>query len=400
MNLPGKRVLLGISGGIAAYKTPEIIRGLRKMGAEIKAVMTESALQFITPLTIGTVCGSEVYSSLFSDPRSWQPGHIALAEWPDLILIAPATANLIGKIANGLADDLLSATVMASRAPVLLAPAMNENMYLNPAVKENLDKLVKRGFHFSGPARGELASGKTGLGRMEEPPVILDEALNLLSSKDFAGVKFLITAGPTQEPLDPVRYLSNHSSGKMGYALAEMAARRGGEVALVSGPTSLKSPRVKEFLHVTTAREMAHEAEERFADCHIAICCAAVADYRPEEPAGEKIKKVGSSLTLQLTLNPDILKTLGERKTGQFLAGFAAESQDLIANGLKKLKEKNLDLLIANDITLPGSGFNSDFNQAVFLYPQGNPEELPRMNKSELAGLILDRIKILRYGEK
>lgn len=391
--LAGKNVVLGVTGGIAAYKAVEIVSRLKKLGAVVHVIMTPAAANFVTPLTFREISGNPVVTDMWAEPKQWNVEHIALASLADVFLIVPATANIIGKIAGGIADDMLTTTVMATRAPVVLAPAMNTNMYLNPIVQANIAKLAGLGYHVLEPASGMLACGWEGPGRLPEPAVIVDKVLSLLvPSGPFAGKKVLVTAGPTREPLDPVRYISNHSSGKMGYALAAAAAARGADVVLVSGPTELAPPPAVKVTKVETAAEMRAAVLAEFADTDVVIKAAAVADYRPRTAAAQKIKKNDAEATLELTRNTDILAELGAHKQGQLLVGFAAETEELFKHATAKLTKKNLDMIVANDVTQAGAGFGSDTNIVKLLYRDGRVVELPQMAKNELAGIILDKI--------
>lgn len=394
--LKGKKIVLGISGGIAAYKAVELLRLLVKSGAEVHVIMTRAATEFVTPLTFQTLSGNPVHTELFNLVSEQEIGHISLADRADLFIIAPATANVIGKIAGGIADDLLTTTTMATKAPVLLAPAMNVNMYDNPLYRENEDKLRRHGYLFAEPVTGYLACGWEGKGKMQDPALILEEAIAALTVNDLAGKTVLVTAGPTREELDPVRFISNHSSGKMGYALAGAARRRGARVILVSGPTALQPPCGVEFIAVESAAEMRAAVLKHFPECDVTIKAAAVADYRPKERAGDKLKKRGEEMVIELVKNPDILRELGERKrAGQLLVGFAAETADLEANATIKLTEKNLDLIVANDVSASGAGFNVDTNIVRLLFRDGAKEELPLLPKDQVAAVILDRIVAL-----
>jgi len=391
--LAGKCVVLGVTGGIAAYKAVEVASRLRKLGATVYVVMTRAAANFVTPLTFREISGNAVVTSMWDEPKQWNVEHIALATRADLFVIAPATANVIGKLAAGIADDMLTTTVMATKAPVLLAPAMNSGMYLNPVVQANIARLAGLGYHVLPPDEGLLACGVEGPGRLPEPEVIVARAAALLGAGgDLAGRKVLVTAGPTREAIDPVRYISNHSSGKMGYAIAAAARARGADVVLVTGPTALTPPPGVRTVPVETAAEMLAAVLAEYDDCDAVVKAAAVADYRPVAPAEHKIKKHDEEMTLTLTKNPDILAELGRRKRHQVLVGFAAETRDLAANAGAKLAKKNLDMIVANDVTVPGAGFGADTNVARLLYRDGRTEELDLMVKSELAGVILDRI--------
>jgi phosphopantothenoylcysteine decarboxylase/phosphopantothenate--cysteine ligase len=360
--------------------------------------MTEAAMEFVTPLTFQTLSMNPVATSLFNLLSEREIGHISLADRADLLIIAPATANIVAKLANGIADDMLSTTAMATKAPILIAPAMNVNMYHNPAYKDNEAKLKGRGVLFVEPVRGALACGWEGEGKMQEPQVICEEAIAALSKKDLAGERVLVTAGPTREEIDPVRFISNHSSGKMGYAIARCARRRGAEVTLVTGPTAIDKPFGVKVAPVVSACEMRDEVMSHLDKSDIIIKAAAVADYRPAAKAESKIKKGKAPRTVELVLNPDILQELGRVKGERLLIGFAAETGDLLKNARKKLKGKNLDMVVANDIGRPGAGFDHDTNIAKLLFRDGEVADLPLMTKDELADVILDRIVGMKKG--
>jgi phosphopantothenoylcysteine decarboxylase/phosphopantothenate--cysteine ligase len=394
--LKGRKIVLGVTGGIAAYKAAELVRELVRSGAEVFVVMTRNAQAFITPLTFQTLSGHSVTTDLFSLTEESEIGHIALADRAELLAIAPATANIIGKIAAGIADDILTTIVMATKAPVLLAPAMNVHMWENPVCQENIRKLGSRGFHFIDPEAGDLACGYEGKGRLAEIPAIVEEIRSILSPKDLSGETLLVTAGPTEEPIDPVRFLSNRSSGKMGFAVARAARRRGAQVTLVSGPSALPVPSGVKFIPVRTASEMREAVLESLPGVSMLIMASAVSDYRPKGTYPEKIKKSRAELTLPLELNPDILQEAGQRKEKRLLIGFAAETESLLANARKKLAEKNLDLIVANDVRLPGAGFQVDTNVAKLIDRSGKVEELPLMSKEDLADCVLDRVLLLR----
>jgi phosphopantothenoylcysteine decarboxylase/phosphopantothenate--cysteine ligase len=389
-------ITLGVTGGIACYKAVELVRLMVKDGLSVQVVMTRGAMEFVTPLTFQTLSGRPVLTDTFNLTQESEIGHINVADSADLFVIAPATANIIGKIAAGIADDLLTTVLLATQAPVLIAPAMNIHMYANPILQENLRKLRRVGYHLMEPGEGYLACGYEGKGRLPDPEQILETVHGLLRKKDLTSEKILITAGPSREPLDPVRYISNRSSGKMGYALARAALRRGAEVVLVSGPTALEAPAGARLISVTTAQQMRSAALDAFPACTAVIMAAAVADYHPVQAANKKIKKGSKSLELCLEPNPDILKELGANKDGKFLVGFAAETEDLAANAKKKLHIKNLDMIVANDVTLEGSGFDTDTNIAVILDRSGATRTLPLMTKDELAELILDHMVALK----
>ncbi len=394
--LKGKEIVLGVTGGIAAYKAVELLRLLTKAGANVHVIMTKGATEFVTPLTFQTLSMNPVATSIFNLLSEREIGHISLADRADLFIIAPATANVIGKLAAGIADDMLTTTVMATKAPVLIAPAMNVNMYQNPIYRENEVKLKDHGYLFVEPASGMLACGWEGEGKLQEPQVIFEEAVAALTPKDLAGEHLLVTAGPTREEIDPVRFLSNHSSGKMGYAIAKKAWRRGATVTLVTGPTCLDAPRGVETVAVESAEEMREAVLARVRSSSIIIKAAAVADYRPASRSVEKIKKTDAPLALELVRNPDILGELGTIKGERILVGFAAETGTLLENAVKKLAEKNLDMVVANDVSQAGAGFNVDTNIAKLLFRDGRMEDLPLMRKDELADLILDRVAALR----
>ena len=395
--LKGKTVVLGVCGGIAAYKAVDVVSRLIKQHAEVHVIMTDSATQFVTPLTFRELSGNPVHTTMWTEPKLWNVEHIALARRADLFVIAPATANMIGKLAHGIADDFLSTTVMATTAPVLIAPAMNTQMFLNPATQSNLALLRQRGILIQEPATGLLACGTEGVGRLPEPVEIVARICEFFQhAGSMHGLRVLVTAGGTREAIDPVRYIGNRSSGKMGYAIAEAAAARGAEVTLISGPVSLPVPSGVKRIAVESARQMREAVLKAFPDTDIVIKAAAVADYRPETAEAQKIKKAANSLTLVLTKNPDILAELGQLKQSQFLVGFAAETQELVAHATEKLRKKNLDMLVANDVTLSGAGFEADTNIVKILTPDGAIEELPQMSKQELGRLILDRILVRR----
>jgi len=385
-----KTIVVGVTGGIACYKAVELVRLLVKAGHRVQVVMTHGAMEFVTPLTFQTLCGNPVASATFNLTQESEIGHINLADSADLFVIAPATANIIGKIANGIADDLLTTVIMATQAPVLIAPAMNIHMFENPILQENLRKLSRVGYHLLEPAAGFLACGYEGKGRLPDAGTIAEEVERLLRKKDLAGERVLITAGPSREPLDPVRYLSNRSSGKMGYALARAAARRGAEVVLVSGPTALECPSGVRRIAVTTAAEMRDVVVQEFATASVVVMAAAVADYRPVVVADKKIKRGKAPIELRLEPNPDIVKELGENKDAKVLIGFAAETEDLTANAAKKLREKNLDMVVANNVTEAGSGFDGDTNIATILDRTGATLALPLMSKDQLSDRIYD----------
>ncbi len=391
-----KTIVLGVTGGIACYKAAELVRLLVQDGFAVRVIMTKAATEFLTPLTFQTLSGYPVATDLFSLTQESEIGHINLADQADLIVVAPATANIIGKIANGIADDLLTTVVVATTAGVLLVPAMNVHMYQNRILQQNITKLRELGYHSMEPAEGYLACGYEGRGRLPEPEEILEQIHGLLEQKDLAGEKILITAGPNQEPIDPIRYLSNRSSGKMGYALAQVGVRRGAEVTLVSGPTSLRRPARARLVSVMTAAEMRAAVLGEFARATVVIMAAAVADFSPVHYMGRKIKRGNEAIQISLKPNPDILRELGTMKKHQVLIGFAAETDDLIANASRKLQEKNLDLIVANDVTQEGSGFDVDTNAVTILDRGGGVHPLHLMSKQDLAGRIYDFLPSLK----
>jgi phosphopantothenoylcysteine decarboxylase / phosphopantothenate---cysteine ligase len=389
-------VVLGVSGGIACYKAVELVRLLVKEEYAVQVIMTRGAMQFVTPLTFQTLSSRPVATDTFNLTQESEIGHINLADSADIIVVAPATANIIGKIASGMADDLLTTVLMATQAPVLIAPAMNIHMYENPILQENLRKLRRVGYEILEPAEGYLACGYEGKGRLPDPEAILDKIRGQLKNKDLAGEKLVVTAGPSREPLDPVRYISNRSSGKMGYALARAGARRGAEVVLISGPTALTPPPGVKLTAVNTAAEMRRAILDEYAVCTAVIMAAAVADYHPAEFSPDKIKRTTGPLDVRLEPNPDILKELGQRKDGKLLIGFAAETGNLDVNAEKKLREKNLDMIVANDVTKEGSGFDGDTNIATIIDCRGATYPLPLMTKDELADQVFDHLLTLR----
>jgi phosphopantothenoylcysteine decarboxylase/phosphopantothenate--cysteine ligase len=398
--LKNRKIVLGVTGGIAAYKAAGLVRELVRREAQVRVVMTGNACNFVTPLTFETLSGNPVYTELFWTPGGFEIGHISLAEFAELVVIAPATANIIGKMAGGLADDLLTTVLLATEAPVLLCPSMNAKMYANPVVQRNMAKLISRGHAVMEPGYGELACRAEGQGRLPEPPDIAEEIEAILTAKDLRGEHILITAGPTQEPFDPVRFISNYSSGKMGYALALMARRRGATVTLVSGPTALPTPRGCEFVPVQTAVEMRDAVMACLEKASVVIKAAAVADYRPAVCEPGKIKKKEGSMAVSLERNPDIITEIGQRKGDRILVGFSMESDHLLEYAKSKLMEKGMDFIVANDVTESGAGFGSDTNVVRILDRGGRVEEFPLMNKIDVAGVVLDRVKKLRENRK
>ena len=394
MLLENKHVVLGICGGIAAFKSAHIASLLRQRGAEVKCIMTEHATKLITPLTMREISGNPVAVSMFDDTPEFNVEHIALARWADIFVIAPATANIIGKVASGIADDMLSTTIMATKAPVLFAPAMNSNMYLNPVVQDNMAKLKRFGYEIMEPASGHLACGIIGIGRLPEPEEIVDcIELTVCRTNTLVGKKVIVTAGGTREPIDPVRFIGNHSSGRMGFALAKAAVLAGADVTLIAGSNDhLETPPgVSRRIDVGSTRDMKAAVDAYYDDCDLVIKAAAVADYRSAAPAKNKIKKDDDVLNLKLEKNPDILYGLGQRKTHQVLIGFAAETTNVIEYGTAKLKKKHLDMLVANDVSAKGAGFQGTTNIGTLLYADGRVEKLEKMSKFALAEIIVDR---------
>ena len=391
-------VVLGVTGGIAVYKACELLRLLQKRGIDVFVVMTQNACRFVAPLTFETLSGHPVAVDTFDRPQTWDVEHIALAKRADLFLIAPATANIMGKMACGIADDMLSTTVMATRAPVLVAPAMNTGMWENAAVQQNIKTLRARGVEIVAPVSGHLACGDSGAGKLEDVEVIAERACELLfAKKDMEGLRVMVTAGPSREALDPVRYISNRSSGKMGYAIAQAAQKRGAEVTLLSGPVAIEAPQGVKLVPFTTTQELLDRASELAREQDLLIQAAAPADYRAKEVAPQKIKKQGGEpMTFTLVENPDVAATLGKAKrSGQVFVGFAAETNDVLAHAKDKLARKNLDMIVANDVTRPGAGFDVDTNIVTLITKDGQ-EALPMMSKAEVAQRILDRALALR----
>ena len=391
-------VVLGVTGGIAVYKACELLRLLQKRGIDVFVVMTQNACRFVAPLTFETLSGHPVAVDTFDRPQTWEVEHIALAKRADLFLIAPATANIMGKMACGIADDMLSTTVMATRAPVLVAPAMNTGMLENAAVQQNVKTLRARGVEIIAPVSGHLACGDSGAGKLEDVAVIAERACELLfAKKDMEGLRVMVTAGPSREALDPVRYISNRSSGKMGYAIAQAAQKRGAEVTLLSGPVAIEAPQGVKLVPFTTTQELLDRASKLAQEQDLLIQAAAPADYRAKEVAPQKIKKQGGEpMTFTLVENPDVAATLGKAKrSGQVFVGFAAETNDVLAHAKDKLARKNLDMIVANDVTRPGAGFDVDTNIVTLITKDGQ-EALPMMSKAEVAQRILDRALALR----
>ncbi len=391
--LNGKKIVLGVTGGIAAYKAAELTRALIKEGAQVKVIMTKSAREFVAPLTFQTLSGDMVYTDMFVPTAQYDMAHITLAEFADVFVIAPATGNIIGKIASGVADDLLTTTLMANDKPTLICPAMNDKMLANRVVQDNIHKLKKYGYAVMDSAFGELACKTSGAGRLPDASAIVEEIAVLLTPKDLTGERILITAGPTEEPLDPVRFITNLSSGKMGYALARVARRRGAQVTLITGPTNLPLPPGNNVVQIRTAQEMYEAVLEHYKKSTIIIKAAAVADFRPASQATEKIKKSNRPFSLILERNQDIIAEIGKNKGSRIMVGFAMETQNLLANAQDKLKRKKLDFIVANNLREEGAGFQTDTNIITIIDSNGNVEALPKMTKIAAAVKILDRIK-------
>lgn len=384
-SLVNKRILLGVTGGIAAYKSADLVRRLQDAGADVRVVMTTAAQEFITPLTMQALSGNPVHTTLLDSEAEAGMGHIQLARWADLMLVAPASADFIARLVQGQGDDLLTTVCLATAAPIAVAPAMNQGMWRNASTQANVEVLIQRKIQIFGPAAGEQACGDIGPGRMLEPLALVDAAASLFATGSLAGKKVVITAGPTREAIDPVRYISNHSSGKMGYALAQAAIEAGARTVLISGPTQLAPPERVEFLSVTTAEEMLAASMQQAQGCDVFIAAAAVADYRPQTIAVQKIKKTGEAgITLELIKTPDIVASIAALDAKPYTVGFAAESENLIAHAQQKLARKNLDLIIANNIAVTGIGFNSDDN-AVTVIDKQHQQELSQRSKPQLA---------------
>ncbi len=395
--LKGKKIILGISGGISAYKSAEVCRKLKKSGAEVRVIMTEAGMKFITPLTMETLSENEVITEMFPQHRVVGVRHISLAQWADLILIAPATYDLLGRIASGIADDILTTVISSTKTQVVFAPAMNVNMYENPICQQNIERLRQLGYRFVEPGVGDLACGDVGKGRMAEPEEIVDEVTRLLGvKKELAGKTILVTASRTEEPLDAVRVLTNPSSGRMGYAIAEEAFRRGAKVTLISGPSGLPLSSGIKLIKVRTAQEMYRTVKKHSGKSDALIMASAVSDFAPQKVSSSKIKKDEAELNLKLRPTPDILKEIGRKKGKKILVGFAIETENEIKNAKLKLKEKNLDFIVVNNPNLQGAGFGVDTNIATIIDKKGRIEKLPLMSKKELAIKIIDRIVDVR----
>ncbi|MBU3572710.1 bifunctional phosphopantothenoylcysteine decarboxylase/phosphopantothenate--cysteine ligase CoaBC [Priestia aryabhattai] len=401
--MKGKRILLCVSGGIAVYKAAALTSKLVQAGAEVKVMMTASAREFVTPLTFQALSRNPVYTDTFDEKDPSVIAHIDLADWPDLILVAPATANMIGKIANGLADDMISTTLLAATAPVWIAPAMNVHMYDHPAVKKNMSTLSSFGYSFVEPGEGYLACGYVGKGRLEEPETIVSLISSYFSKvsdtqKILEGINVLVTAGPTVERIDPVRFFTNRSTGKMGYALAEQAAKLGASVTLVTGPTNLEYPKGVQVVQIESAQQMLEAVMQRYHEADVVIKSAAVADYRPKHVFDQKMKKQPGEAVLELERTTDILRTLGERKEHQLLVGFAAETEQVDEYAQKKLASKNLDMIVANNVTTEGAGFGTDTNIVTLYKRSGESKELPILSKHDVATEVLKEVKEMLEG--
>ncbi len=398
--LTNKKVVLCVTGGIAAYKSAELLRDIMKLEGLSRVIMTKSSQEFITPLTFQTLSGNKVVAELFSLLEESKIGHITIAEWADIFVIAPATANIIGKMANGIADEFLSTTLMATTAPVLIAPAMNTNMYENPVVQRNINDLKSLGYHFVEPAYGELACGRGGAGRLAEISEIIEEIKSILTKKDLLGEQILVTAGPTAESIDPIRFITNRSTGKMGYAVARAARRRGAQVTLISGPSTLPVPPGVKFLPVRTASEMRTAVLDSLERSTVVIKAAAVGDYMFKNAHSQKIKRQKGTLTINLESTADIVAEIGKRKGKRILVGFAAETNDLLNNAKKKMLDKNLDFIVANNVCMEGAGFECDTNIVQILDRQGDAESLPLMSKEDVAEKILDKVVNIKAGKE
>lgn len=408
--LKGKTAVVGVCGGIAAYKAVEVVSRLKKLGLDVNVIMTKNATEFVNSLTFRSISANPVTIGMFDNPLTWDIGHISLAKKADFIVVVPATANIIGKVAGGIADDMLSTTIMATHAPVIFVPAMNHNMYENPIVQSNIEKLKNLGYVFMEPASGLMACGTKGKGRLPEPSDIvkfivdffesenagINELKNTNVKKDLKDLSILVTAGPTREAIDPVRYITNRSSGKMGYAIAECALKRGAKVKIVSGPVNIPVPSGAEVENVISAREMYQKVMESYKDYDVLVMVAAVADYRCEEISQKKIKKSQEEMTIKLVKNPDIAKELGKVKDNRILVGFSAETDDVEKNALEKLQSKNMDMIVANDVTQEGAGFSTDTNIVKIIKGKEYIKSFPIMDKTKVADVILDEILLIR----
>ncbi|WP_195335734.1 bifunctional phosphopantothenoylcysteine decarboxylase/phosphopantothenate--cysteine ligase CoaBC [Paraclostridium bifermentans] len=395
--LKDKTVVIGVCGGIAVYKACDLVSKLKKTGVNVHVIMTKSATEFVAPLTFQTLSQNYVVEDMFESPKTWDVEHISLAKKADVFVLAPATANVIGKVANGIADDMLTTTIMATKAKVLIAPAMNTNMYENPVVQRNMQTLKDLDYKFVEPESGRLACGDIGSGKLASVDTIFNSIIELLEiKKDLEGTSMIITAGPTVESIDPVRYITNRSTGKMGYAIAKKAIERGADVTLVSGPTNIVPPQnLKKFIQIESAEDMYNAVLENMDENQVIIKSAAVADYRPKEYSDNKIKKSDDDLSIRLDRTKDIALELGKIKNNKILVGFAAETNDLLENAKNKIQKKNLDFIVANDLTQDGAGFGVDTNIVKIIDREGVVQEHPKMKKEEVADVILDKIKTL-----
>ncbi|WP_409305368.1 bifunctional phosphopantothenoylcysteine decarboxylase/phosphopantothenate--cysteine ligase CoaBC [Peribacillus sp. SCS-155] len=396
--LLNKNILLCVTGGIAVFKAAALTSKLTQEGARVKVIMSESACKFVTPLTFQALSRHDVYTDTFDEKNPEVIAHIDLADWADLVLVAPATASVIGRLANGIADDMITTTLLAVTAPVWIAPAMNVNMYANPAVQKNMETLRSYGYHFIEPSEGYLACGYVGKGRLEEPQTIIEHLNNFFSGQEnlpLKGKKFIITAGPTREKIDPVRYLTNHSSGKMGYALAGEAVRMGAEVTLISGPVTLSPPPGVNLIHVESAADMHDAVLNSYGEADVVIKTAAVADYTPKFVYDQKMKKQPGDQHIELKRTVDILQELGRKKQHQILVGFAAETEEVEQYALGKLEKKNADIIVANDVTSEGAGFGTETNIVTIFKKDGSKLSLPLMSKTEVARQILSEILVM-----
>lgn len=395
--LNNKTVVIGVSGGIAVYKALDVISRLRKLSVNIHVIMTKSATEFVTPLSFQSLSQNYVVCDMFEEPKTWDVEHISLAKKADVFLVAPATANIIGKIANGIADDMLTTTIMATKGKVLIAPAMNTNMYENPIVQKNISTLKELGYNFVEPESGRLACGDIGKGKLATPETIVNDVVNLLMQKqDLKGKKIVVTAGPTIESVDPMRYITNRSTGKMGYSIANEAIKRGADVTLISGPTNLTTPQnLKKLVKIESAQDMYDAVIDNLDKNDVIIKSAAVADYKPKNYSNKKIKKSDNDLIIELDRNKDIAYEIGKIKNNKILVGFAAETNDLLENAINKIKKKNLDFIVANDLTKEGAGFGVDTNIVKIIDKEGNITDYPKMKKEEVANVILDKVKSL-----
>jgi phosphopantothenoylcysteine decarboxylase/phosphopantothenate--cysteine ligase len=399
--LRDKCIVVGVTGGIAGYKAADIVSRLRQAGAQVHVVMTEAATRFVAPLTFSTLSGNPVAVDMFAAPAHWEVEHVALADCAHAMLIAPATANILAKLAAGIADDMVTCVTLATRAPVIVAPAMNVHMLEHPATQANIARLRGLGYHVLECEEGRLACGYEGKGRLPEPAAIVAEVERVLSAaRELEGVSVLVTSGPTREPIDAVRFISNPSTGKMGYALAEAAARRGARVTVVTGPTALPDPHGVEVVRVQTTQEMLAAVEARVKEADVVIGAAAPSDYAPQNPAAEKVSKSAARMSLDLRRTPDILARISQRKGNLILIGFTAETGDLLARAKEKLRRKRLDLIVANDVTVEGAGFAVDTNIAALVFPDGRVEQLPLMTKRELAQRVLDVVAQLAAARR